>query len=192
MPSQQQSSYTPVEERDEYQTPRYAKWWAEQHFGAFDIDLAATEENALCTNYFDKAADALAQNWYDHGKHGWCNPPYSDITPWLMKAAEEADFGFATVFLIPSPNSDARDQVIFECAAEIVFVTGRVLMHQKDESGRIAFLRPDGRPTAGNTRGACFVQFSPRAHELRIQNAPRLGYVSRHEMMEQFAMEGDE
>lgn len=54
---------------------------------AFTIDVAAAAHNTKCERYFDRAADGLIQPWSDESV--WCNPPYSDITPWIRKAWDE-------------------------------------------------------------------------------------------------------
>ena len=50
----------------------------------FSLDVAASAENAMCRKYFTREQDGLKQSWAD--EFVWCNPPYSDIEPWLAKA----------------------------------------------------------------------------------------------------------
>ena len=50
----------------------------------FTVDVAAAEHNAKLERFFDEGADGLVQSW--DGERVWCNPPYSDIRPWLEKA----------------------------------------------------------------------------------------------------------
>ena len=54
-----------------------------ERFG-FTVDVAASEHNAKLPRYFDREVDGLVQDW--SGEHVWCNPPYSDLRPWLEKA----------------------------------------------------------------------------------------------------------
>lgn len=158
-------SRTPLDERDEWRTPRWVFLWAEAFFGRFEIDLAATVENSLCKRCYTKQVDGLTFAWHRHADRGWCNPPYSRPIAWVRKAAEESDQGFRTVMLLPSPQGDARDELVFAAARRIVFVTG--IMEGKrgrPETGRIAFDRPDGTPTeakGGNMRGSMLVEFAP-------------------------------
>ncbi|HGY7862055.1 TPA: DNA N-6-adenine-methyltransferase, partial [Escherichia coli] len=58
----------------------------------FNLDGAATEHDALLPRFTD---DISRQSW--DGERVFCNPPYSDIPSFLLKAAE-ADLA---VFLIP-------------------------------------------------------------------------------------------
>ena len=39
----------------------------------FDLDVAASKENALCEKYYTEEANALVQEWRGMC---WCNPPY--------------------------------------------------------------------------------------------------------------------
>lgn len=50
----------------------------------FTIDAAASASNARLERYWTAEDDALAQSW--SGERVWCNPPYSSIEPWLIKA----------------------------------------------------------------------------------------------------------
>lgn len=52
---------------------------------AFDLDVAASDENAVAPDWrsAQMIPDGLAASWYGRV---WCNPPYSDIRPWVEKA----------------------------------------------------------------------------------------------------------
>jgi phage N-6-adenine-methyltransferase len=53
----------------------------------FTIDVAAGEHNTKCERFYDLSIDGLAQSWAEESV--WCNPPYSDIRPWVEKAWAE-------------------------------------------------------------------------------------------------------
>jgi phage N-6-adenine-methyltransferase len=53
----------------------------------FTIDAAASPSNAKLERYWTVEDDALTQPWA--GERVWCNPPYSDIAPWVRKASVE-------------------------------------------------------------------------------------------------------
>lgn len=172
MPSQQQSSKTPVAERDEWRTPPYLFAWLNKIF-EFDVDLAASKENALCAKYYSERLDTSKEDvsWLSKGKVGFCNPPYSNIDPWLWKAEREAFKGFTSVFLIPTPNGEERyGQYVFGCASEVYFITGR-----------IAFLNANGEPIGGNTRGSCVAVY--RGYDL---GSTRYRHVYRDKLVERF------
>jgi len=67
----------------------------------FNIDLAASYENARFVPYYTIEDDALSQEWRGTC---WCNPPYGrNIGLWTRKAQESARDNHATVvFLIPA------------------------------------------------------------------------------------------
>lgn len=101
---------------DEWATPPdlFAALDREFHF---DVDAAATADNALCEVYWDQHADALVQPWatyhvpfgpatFDH-PIVYCNPPYSRCLEFLSKAAQEASRGATVVCLVPA-RTDTR------------------------------------------------------------------------------------
>lgn len=141
--------------KDASRTPQYVFRYLSRRFD-FDIDLAASHENALLPHYFTMETDALAQDWSTYGKCGWCNPPYSKIEPWLAKAVEQAKKGFTTVFLIPGDNGEDRyGQCVHGIASEYWFITGR-----------LAFVIEEGatKGKSGNERGSCIIVY--RGHNL--------------------------
>jgi phage N-6-adenine-methyltransferase len=166
-------SNTPSQEKDSWRTPAWLFQWLNRRF-QFEVDLAADANNALVDEFLTKDTDALARPWSKIWASGFLNCPYSNIDPWVAKAIEEQAFGFTTIMLIPSPNGEDRFADVFRRATEII-----------DIVGRIAFLRPDGTPVAGNTRGSSIYVFEPGLH-----CAPcRRWYVSRDEIMENWAHE---
>lgn len=54
---------------------------------AWDLDVAACAEAHLADRYFTKEQNGLLQQW--SAERVWCNPPYSDIEPWAVKAWAE-------------------------------------------------------------------------------------------------------
>lgn len=71
--------------------------------GPFSIDVAAAAHNTKCDRFYDVAADGLAQSWA--GERVWCNPPYSSIEPWLVKAWAETD-AETIVMLLPANRTE--------------------------------------------------------------------------------------
>jgi phage N-6-adenine-methyltransferase len=71
----------------DYQTPPEFIQAVKQLLGiqAFDIDLAASPENAQASTSYTKEQDSLVQPWVYNG-WGWLNPPYANIRPWVAKA----------------------------------------------------------------------------------------------------------
>jgi phage N-6-adenine-methyltransferase len=68
----------------------------------FTVDVAAAAHNAKVGRYYSIEADGLAQSW--DGERVWCNPPYSDIEPWVEKAnGSDAEL---VVMLLPANRTE--------------------------------------------------------------------------------------
>ncbi|MBG0642111.1 phage N-6-adenine-methyltransferase [Enterobacter kobei] len=81
-------STTPQDEKDCWQTPLWVFDALDMEFG-FWLDAASSERNALCANFLTERDDSLSREWNSYGAI-WCNPPYSDISPWVEKAADQS------------------------------------------------------------------------------------------------------
>jgi phage N-6-adenine-methyltransferase len=89
---------------DDRQThPRHFADISDRH-GPFTLDVAAAEWNAKCEKYFDVDANGLEQDW--SGERVWCNPPYSDIAPWIRKAWECWASTSGIVMLLPASRTE--------------------------------------------------------------------------------------
>lgn len=131
---------------DEWRTPPFVFEYINRQYG-FVVDLAATDENTLCEDWFTRQRDALTSPWHEFNGPGFLNPPYSKVAPWLAKARAEAARGFTTVCLIPTPNGErVYDEHVIGKASELIFITGR-----------LSFIALNGKPKDGNSRGSCFV-----------------------------------
>lgn len=166
-------SKTPAAERDCWRTPRWLFSWLNERF-AFDVDLAADENNALCAYFCTEESDALAQPWHRVWLRGFLNCPYSNVDPWLDKAIYEQRRGFMTVMVFPSPNGEDRFGQVFSHASEIIDIVGRV-----------HFLRPDGTECKQNTRGTSIYIFDPA----RMGAACQRWWVSRNELIKRYGSE---
>lgn len=107
---------------DEWSTPQAFFDTLDKEFGGFQIDVAATEENAKCFHYFGPdhldpdARDALSVSWRvrfsldgSDNWRCWMNPPYSRGLQgkFIAKAAQERLRGVLTVALLPA-RTDTR------------------------------------------------------------------------------------
>jgi len=130
-------SKTPKSERDTYRTPKYIFNYAQNIVGEINHDTACDRNNALADPIVSyDGQDALSVEWRGVC---WCNPPYSNITPWVEKAIASSAI---TVMLIPSPNGESYYKTLIENSHEIAI------------HGRISFIGADGKPKNGNTRGS--------------------------------------
>ncbi len=113
-------------DRTDWETPKdlFARL---NQFWHFDLDVASSDENALCENHFTKEQDGLSQSWKGH--RVWCNPPYGkDIAKWVKKAYEETRDGTTAVVMLIPARTDTRwyHDYIQNKAAEIKFLKGRL------------------------------------------------------------------
>jgi hypothetical protein len=71
----------------------------------WNLDVAADEESHWAPNWFDVQTDGLKQGWYGNV---WCNPPYSDIGPWVRKAWWELENGLVgtIAMLLPANRTE--------------------------------------------------------------------------------------
>ena len=63
------------------------RWLA--RVNVFDLDPAATPESSRGTRHYSIDDDGLVQPW--DAATVWVNPPYSDLRPWVEKAAHEIE-----------------------------------------------------------------------------------------------------
>lgn len=90
---------------DERITPDWLFSLLNSRFG-FTLDAAANRRNAKCAHFYDLETDGLAQPWAPHSV--WCNPPYSNLAPWLEKAWAEHRAGAGVVMLLPANRTEQR------------------------------------------------------------------------------------
>lgn len=72
-----------------------------ERFG-FTVDAAASALNARLERFWTKTDDALSQDWTP--ERVWCNPPYSNIEPWVGKAWASVDAGCPLVVMLTPAN----------------------------------------------------------------------------------------
>ena len=141
-------SNTPEEVKDLYQTPPELYNTLNSEFN-FILDVAATKDNTLAPLYYDESLDALSRSWGN--TVCWCNPPYSNIMPWVKKAAEESRCNATVVMLVPSDTSVKWFKEAWSTATEMRFI-----------SGRISFISSvTGLPVKGNNKGSVLIIWRP-------------------------------
>lgn len=113
-------------DRTDWETPRDL-FERLDRFWHFDLDVAASDENHLCTDYFTRETDGLAHSWA--GRRVWCNPPYGkQIAEWVRKAYDETRDGRTLVIMLVPARTDTRwyHDYIQGKAAEVKFIRGRL------------------------------------------------------------------
>lgn len=149
-------SNTPPEHRDSWRTPPEIFAALNAEF-IFQLDAAATEQNRLCRLFISEQENTLVTSWpaamgYTYG-YVWLNPPYSDITPFVKKAADEKKWGsVGCVMLVPADTSVGWFKEALQTASEVRFIT----------AGRLAFINPvTGKPVSGNNKGSMLIIWHP-------------------------------
>ncbi|MBK6269032.1 phage N-6-adenine-methyltransferase [Klebsiella michiganensis] len=147
-------SKTPVEQRNLWQTPIPLFVALDAEF-CLTLDAAASADNALCNRYITEEQNTLETPWADYLSipgYVWLNPPYSDITPFVKKAAAESANQIGTVMLVPADTSVGWFREAIETASEVRFIVG----------GRLAFINPvSGKPVSGNNKGSMLIIWHP-------------------------------
>lgn len=121
---------------------------------AFTVDAAAAAHNAKLPRYHTRENSGLEASWA--GERVYCNPPYSDIRPWVEKAWRETEAPLI-VLLLPANRTeqkwwqelveDRRDRPGFALRVEF-------------KPGRWRFLKPDQTVIGPNERppfGCCLL-----------------------------------
>lgn len=70
---------------------------------SFSIDAAALPYNCKLERFWSPEDDGLAQDWT--GERIWCNPPFSDVRPWVQKAHESTTADLV-VMLLPANRTE--------------------------------------------------------------------------------------
>lgn len=119
---------------DEWRTPKWFFEMLQARYGVFELDAAASRDNALCSRYFDEQSDGLAQPWPKDVRI-FCNPPWSNISPWVKKALNEECH---ITLLLPANRSDQEwFHELLSSPYEIVFHRGRLSFEDPTGKGRV-------------------------------------------------------
>ncbi|EPN8563043.1 phage N-6-adenine-methyltransferase [Enterobacter hormaechei] len=147
-------SKTPLDQRDLWRTPPALFASLDAEF-CFQLDAAAAPYNALCRRFITAEQNTLETPWADYLNvpgYVWLNPPYSDITPFVNKAATESANQIGTVMLVPADTSVGWFKEAIQTASEVRFIT----------AGRLAFINPvTGKPVSGNNKGSMLIIWRP-------------------------------
>ncbi|WP_325893333.1 phage N-6-adenine-methyltransferase [Grimontia sp. NTOU-MAR1] len=145
-------SNTPPEHRDKWRTPHTLFKALDNEFH-FAIDVAASDDNHLCEQYHTEKSCGLSANWDAPAiSYAWCNPPYSNIKPWVEKASQQAKQGIGCVMLVPQDQSVGWFKQAIRHCAEVRIITG----------GRLAFINAaTGLPVKGNNKGSQLLIWRP-------------------------------
>lgn len=112
----------------------------------FTVDAAASCDNHKCDRFWTESDDGLTKSW--SGERVYCNPPYSDIEPWCVKAWSESKASLI-VMLLPANRTEQgwwqrhiepfRDRALSRLTTEFL-------------PGRTRFLKPGQEKIGPNER----------------------------------------
>jgi phage N-6-adenine-methyltransferase len=153
---------------DEWETPEGFFLPLQWEF-SFDVDVAASDDNAKVRPYFGGVKSSLEIDWALFGRRPptcWLNPPYSKCREFIAKAAHEARRGCTVVALVPS-RTDTRwwHEHVWDAekhqprpGVEIRFIKGRLKFGEGKNSAPfpsvVVIFRPPADPEAGtDTQG---------------------------------------
>lgn len=149
------NSTTPVKEKDLAQTP----WWfiksLESHLGKrITLDVCAQPDTAKAENFYslEEGLNAMDRNWYEDGIDClgvsdnelkpypicYCNPPFSDVTTWILKSLSEVANGCEVWMMIPN---NPETEYVRLAKSEATFII--------EMPFRLRFLKPDGSEFSG-------------------------------------------
>jgi hypothetical protein len=175
-------SNTPDAIKDLWSTPGELVDFMENRYGPYDLDAAASANNAVCEKFFDEKTNCL-KRWWGSKKHVWLNPPFSNPLPFVEKAAEQARNGNQIDVLLNADSSTAWFRLAQMRASEIIWIVADIDYHITDDevvidtahSGRLAFTNADsGEAVSGNSKGQVMFIF----REMKEGEQQQTHYIS--------------
>lgn len=136
----------PVDEVDDRATPFDLFTHLDRRHG-FTVDVAASLQNTKCERYYTREDDGLHQSWA--GESVWCNPPFSDIKPWVQKAWREHRTATGIVMLLPANRTEQR---WWNVLVEPFRDRDGGSLRTEFLPGRIRFMKPGRTRTGPNER----------------------------------------
>lgn len=113
---------------------------------SFTLDAAASTHNHKVPRYFTAADDGLCQPWA--GERVYCNPPYSNIRPWVEKAWSEGAAALV-VMLLPANRTE---QTWWQDLIEPFRDRPGSRLRIEFLPGRLRFLKPGQQVIGANER----------------------------------------
>lgn len=119
---------------DEWETPQWLFDKLNKEFN-FNLDLAATKENAKTSMFCSKENSGLT-GIFRGNFNIWCNPPYSDIKNWCKRCYELSNDVNIVVMLVPA-RTDTKwfhEFCYNQKNVEIRFIKGRLKFGESKNS----------------------------------------------------------
>ena len=105
---------------DEFGTPDWVFRGLDYEFH-FDVDVAASAENAKCERYITAREDALCMSWGNPGEWAFCNPPYSqpNVPLFVKRAVNQSKKGIGSVLVLQLDVTEIWAESIDGVASEV-------------------------------------------------------------------------
>jgi site-specific DNA-methyltransferase (adenine-specific) len=134
-------------------TDKWATPWPvfnalDREFG-FTVDVCAEPRTAKCRRFYTEQDDALSFPWSQ--EIAFCNPPYSNIGPWMHQALSSLLCGTTTVMLLPANRFAAKYWT------EFAYQAAEWRIYEQ----RIKFIDPYARENWIETAKACTAHRPP-------------------------------
>lgn len=159
---------------DNWRTPKALFDTLNNEFN-FIADIASSDNNKLCELNLTESNSAFDYDFsqLEMGGALWCNPPYSNVQPWIDLAIKNQSLGLFTVMLL---NQDTSVKWFCDAVAkvnEIRFITG-YYKNGKYHGGRIAFIDDNDKAVSGNNKPQFILIFYPFSNGLqKISHVPK-------------------
>ena len=143
----------PNEKVDDRETPPEVFAEFDKRLGPFTLDVAASAHNTkVPSNYYSIEDDGLSAPWEGSV---WCNPPYSNIRPWVEKAWSEWTQSimapYRIVMLLPANRTeqawwqDLIEPARLDGSLYVEFIRGRMRFIAAGDDE----IKPNARPPFG-------------------------------------------
>lgn len=153
-------SKTDPENKDEWRTDPILFELCDREFH-FNLDAAASDENALCDFWYTKEDNALKRDWgmLRRLTNVWCNPPFSLKKEFLDKGREEHKRGANCCFLVPgdAPETDWWVNTVYDREYIAGAWLWRPRYHVRILKPRVNYYTPDGLHKKGNNRTSALI-----------------------------------
>jgi len=116
-------------EFEAWETPPAVFAWAEDLFGTFDLDAAASESNHLCDEYLHEGGrSAFVNDWGREDALIWCNPPYGKQLPaWIDRIEQQLRDSYRRIVLLVPARTDTKwFRRAWQMSMRCIFISGRL------------------------------------------------------------------
>lgn len=124
----------------------------------FTVDVAAAAHNAKCERFYSIEDDGLSKDWW--GERVWCNPPYSNIRPWVERAWLQWNSCHTPELVVMLLPANRTEQGWWQELVEPHLRSRRADFSCEFIAGRVRFLMPGETEIPPNSRppfGSCLL-----------------------------------